>query len=106
MTSKGMKNYDYFNFNQINMSNISDGTYQGTEDGGIVKATVEVTIQNHIITDLKLISHQNGKGKPAESILATILDQNNLNVDTVSGATYSSNVIKAAIYNALQRADE
>jgi uncharacterized protein with FMN-binding domain len=93
--------YNNFDFSDIDLSAVADGTYNGSEDGGIVKASVQVTVLNHAITEVKILSHDNGKGKPAEVITNDIVANNSLEVDTISGATYSSNVIRMAVYNAL-----
>jgi len=89
--------YNDFDFTGIDLDAVPDGTYTGSEDGGIVKASVEVTVKNHTITQVKILSHDCGKGKPAEVIVDDIVEKNSLAVDTVSGATYSSNVIKMAV---------
>lgn len=99
--NKRMKSYESFSFHGLNLSQIKDGTYTGSEDGGIVKATVAVTVENHVITKIKVLSHDCGKGKPAEAIVNSIVAKNSLEVDTISGATYSSNVLRAAVYQAL-----
>ena len=101
LASKNTKTYDEMDFSKLDLSTIADGTYTGSEDAGIVKASVEVTVENHIITEVKILSHNNGKGKPAEVIVQDIKDQNSLVIDAISGATFSSNVIKMAVYNAL-----
>ncbi|HWT75354.1 MAG TPA: FMN-binding protein [Mobilitalea sp.] len=98
---KTASTYNKFDFASLDLSNVQDGTYTGSEDGGIVKASVEVTVKDHVITNVKILSHECGKGKPAEVIVNDIVNNNSLEVDTVSGATYSSNVIKVAVYNAL-----
>lgn len=95
--------YNSFNFSELNMEEIPDGTYTGSEDGSLVKATVEVTVKDHTITKVSILSHDNGKGKPAEVITDSIVKQNSLEVDTVSGATYSSNVIRMAVFKALTK---
>jgi uncharacterized protein with FMN-binding domain len=100
---KNAAKYTNFNFSQLNLSNVADGTYTGSEDGGMVKATVEVTVKDHLITQVKILAYDNGKGKPAEAIVDDIVKSNSLEVDTVSGATLSSNVIKMAVYNALKQ---
>lgn len=100
---KNTSAYNNFDFNGVDLSTIEDGTYTGSEDGGIVKATVEVTVKDHAITQVKILSHENGKGKPAEVIVDSIVESNSLEVDTISGATYSSYVIKMAVYNALTK---
>lgn len=99
--NKNLKTYESFSFNRLDLSQVEDGTYTGSENGGIVKATVEVTVKNHVITKIAILSHECGKGKPAEVIVNDIVANNSLEVDTISGATYSSNVLKTAVYHAL-----
>jgi uncharacterized protein with FMN-binding domain len=101
--TKSMKSYESFSFGGLDLSQVEDGTYTGSEDGGIVKATVDVTVQSHAITKVVILSHECGKGKPAEIIVNDIISNNSLEVDTISGATYSSNVLKAAVYHALSK---
>lgn len=93
--------YNNFDFSNLDLTSIDDGTYIGMEDGKMVKASVEVTVKDHDITQITILSHDCGKGKPAEAIVQKITEDDSLLVDTVSGATYSSNVIKMAVYHAL-----
>jgi uncharacterized protein with FMN-binding domain len=99
--NKSMKSYESFSFGGLDLSQVEDGTYTGSEDGGMVKAAVEVTIENHTITKINILSHECGTGKPAEVIVNDIVANNSLEVDTISGATYSSNVLRVAVYHAL-----
>jgi uncharacterized protein with FMN-binding domain len=85
----------------IDPSKIPDGIYTGDCDVNFIYTKVEVTVQDGVITDIKLLEHKNGKGKPAEAIINDILKKQSLDVDAVSGATNSSKVIKKAIENAL-----
>lgn len=78
-----------------------DGTYFGSYSVLPIAVEVNVTVTDHAITDIELIKHTNGQGKPAEAILETVLESQTLQVDSVSGATYSSKVILMAIENAL-----
>lgn len=87
---------------EINFSQIKDGTYIGEYDAGYIYAKVQVTIDDGAMTDLILLEHRNERGKPAEAILPEIINRQSLTVDTISGATNSSLVIKAAIQKALQ----
>lgn len=96
--------YNDFDFGNIDLSLVEDGTYTGSEDGSMVKASVEVTVKDHAITQVKILSHECGTGKPAEVIVDDIVKANSLQVDTISGATFSSNVIKMAVFNALTQA--
>ncbi len=93
--------YNEFDFSNLELSSVEDGTYTGSEDASIVKATVEVTVKDHKIAKITIVSHDSGQGKPAEVIIDDIVANNSVDVDVISGATYSSNVIKKAVYNAL-----
>lgn len=88
---------------EIDMNQVKDGIYKGSSDGGMIYAEVEVEVKNHTITDIKLIKHENGKGKPAEAILDEMIARNTDNVDAVSGATGSSKTIRNAVNNALRQ---
>jgi len=98
---KSIKTYSTTDFKGLDMQAVEDGNYSGNEDGGIVEVTVDVTVKDHKITNITIVKHENGKGKPAEVIVNDIIKNNSVEVDAISGATYSSDVIKKAVYNAL-----
>lgn len=99
------------NFNQlakskatdIQLSTVSDGEYKGTSQSFPIDVEVNVTILDHKITKIELIKHVTGQGQSAEEILEDVIKQNSIEVDVISGATYSSKVILNAISNALNR---
>ncbi|HMM69302.1 FMN-binding protein [Gudongella oleilytica] len=62
-----------------------------------VSATVEVIIEGGRIEDIRLLDHGNGMEQPAEAIIEDVVEDQSLDVDSVSGATYSSRVILKAI---------
>ena len=100
---KKLDAYSTFNYTGLDLSTVEDGTYPGSEDAGIIKVSLEVTVKDHVITDITIISHKSGQGKPAEVIVDDIVKANSLEVDAISGATSSSTVIKVAVYNALTK---
>ncbi|MHB1154823.1 MAG: FMN-binding protein [Eubacteriales bacterium] len=85
----------------VNLAEISDGDYQGSYSVFPVSVVVKVTVENYKIIHIELIKHFNGQGTPAEIILSKVEESQSLNVDIISGATYSSKVILKAIENAL-----
>lgn len=87
----------------IDMNQVKDGTYKASSDGGMVKVEVEVTVKDHQITNINLLKHENGKGKPAEAMLDEMVIQNTDDVDCVTGATGSSKTIRNAVNKALQQ---
>lgn len=95
------RNVESITFENIDLSDVEDGTYVGECDAGYIYAKVEVIIEDGSIVSIDLIEHRNERGKTAEIILENIVETQDIDVDAVSGATNSSNVIKKAIENAV-----
>lgn len=89
--------------NDFNLEAIEDGSYTGNVDSGVIVVEVQVDVEDHQITHIELIKHQNGQGEPAEVIIDHIVEEQTIMVDDISGATYSSQVIKKAVEIALTR---
>ena len=89
-------------FEDINISDIPDGVYVGEYDVDFIYAKVEVTVQNGEITNINILEHRHERGKAAEVIADSIVDEQKIDVDAISGATNSSTVIKKAVENALK----
>ncbi len=85
---------------EVDLSTVPDGTYTGSSEAVWVGATVEVTVRDHQITEIKL-DHRHGQGEAAEVITDHVLEAQSLQVDIISGVTSSSKVILKAIENAL-----
>lgn len=84
-----------------------DGTYQGTADGYGGPVTTEVTIKNGKITKVEVIS-ADYEDRPYFNMCLGLLDKvtaaQSAQVDTVSGATYTSNGILGGVQQALDKA--
>ena len=81
-------------FENINISDIPDGVYVGEYDVDFIYAKVEVAVQNEEITNINILEHRHERGKTAEVITDSIVDEQKIDVDAISGATNSSTVIK------------
>ena len=92
-----------FDTTSIDVTKVADGLYEGHSETDLVKADVRVTVSNGEIKDIEIIKHMCGKGKPAEVMTESMILNNDVEVDAVSGATYSSKVIKDAVRNALRK---
>ena len=86
----------------VDLTLIADGAYTGEYSAAPVSAKVSVTIKDHRIESIELIEHNHGQGDGAEIIPSIVVDKQTLQIDTISGATYSSKVILKAIEIALQ----
>lgn len=83
-----------------------DGTYYGTGKGFAGTMKVKVDIAGGKIASISIVSTKDGDSyvKSASSLLDTIVKKQSTNVDTVSGATFSSRGIIAAVRSALSQA--
>ena len=73
------------------------GTYTGKAPGKNGDVTVEVTLTSDAIKEVKVTEHQETAGiaDPAlETVPGEIVDAQSLKVDTVSGATITSHLLK------------
>ena len=86
------------------VGNYKDGVYTGTSQGYGGPITVEVTVKDGQITDVKIVSAP-GETDPyfslAQSVIEQVKQMQTWEVDTASGATYSSRGILGAIQNAM-----
>lgn len=83
-----------------------DGTYYGTGTGFGGTLKVKVEISGGKITSIHIMENQDGSEyiSKASALINTIIQNQSTNVDTVSGATYSSVGIIQAVRNALSQA--
>lgn len=84
-----------------------DGTYEGTGKGMNGDIAVSVEVKDGKISAVNVLSHNESEGisDPAiEEVPASIVEKNSTEVESVSGATNTSNGIKEAVNNALEGA--
>ncbi len=83
-----------------------DGTYTGAAFGNSDNITVQITIKDDIITDIEILSQNEDEPYFSEAcaVIGSILSENSTDVDTVSGATFSSGGILDAVDKALEAA--
>lgn len=83
-----------------------DGVYTGSGSGFGGDVKVEVTVQDGKIASIKVLSHKDGSSymSKAKSVINRIISKQTTNVDTVSGATFSSQGIIKAVRNAMRKA--
>lgn len=84
-----------------------DGTYYGTGTGFAGNLKVEVVITGGKISNIQIVETNDGSEyiQKASGVINQILDAQSTNgIDTVSGATFSSNGIIKAVRNALSQA--
>ena len=85
---------------------LTDGTYEG-EAQGMAPLKVQVEVKEGKIANVEVIEHGETEGisEPAlEQIPSLIVEKNSTDVDSVSGATVTSDAIKEAVNKALENA--
>lgn len=88
-------------------TNYKDGTYTGEADGFGGTIQVEVKIEKSKIAEINVISAEKEDGaylSMAKDIIPKIIDAQSADIDTISGATFSSTGIKNASEQALEKA--
>ena len=87
---------------------LADGTYEGSANGFSGKIKVSVVIKNQTIRSINILSNSDDEAffnRAKEGVTASILAKQSTDVDTVSGATYSSRGIINAVKDALSSSD-
>lgn len=104
--SNNLKKLESQQFGNVNLANIKDGSYIGSYNVFPISAKVKVTVESRRIVKIDILEHKNAKGESAEAITDSIIDGQTLDVDVITGATYSSKIILLAVQDALERAIE
>lgn len=85
----------------------NEGVYYGTAEGYNGDITVAVVIQEHTLKNILITNNTDDEtffGR-AKAVINSILKKQGTDVDTVSGATYSSRGIIEAVKNAMKKAE-
>lgn len=85
-----------------------DGTYTGSAQGFGGAITVQVTLANDEIIDIQVTSapgEDSAYLSQGEGVISSIISAQSTDVDTVSGATFSSTGIINAVVDALGKAE-
>ncbi|MDD4312425.1 MAG: FMN-binding protein [Eubacteriales bacterium] len=83
---------------------LADGDYRGTGTGFRGDIDVTVTVKDGYITDIRIDDYRDDEkyfSRAKKSIIQWVIAAQSVEVDTVSGATYSSRGILSAILDAL-----
>ena len=102
LTASMKKNLAKIENEDIDMETVEDGISEGHSELAPVKVDVKVLVKNHKLIKVELLRHECGLGHPADVIVDKMVEQNTWDVDAVSGATISSEIIKNAVNKALR----
>lgn len=106
-TNKSTNTNSNTNTSAVSSTKYKDGTYTGVGRGYRDGLTVSVTIKNNKITNIAIVSINDTPGyyeKATNIVPKEIINSQSTKVNTVSGATRSSNGIISAVNDALSEA--
>ncbi len=93
----------------LQKSGLADGTFigEGQGFGGIIE--VEIEVEGGQITEVRIVSARDEDGAyltMAQEITEDIVQAQSADVDTISGATFSSGGIREAAAQAIEKAEQ
>ena len=88
---------------EISLEGIADGTYTGEYEYETLYAKVQVIVKGEDIKKITLEDFVTGKGEDAVNVIDSIVENQSVMVDDISGATNSSRIIKLAVIDALEQ---
>jgi len=101
-----MQKFRRIEIQDIDVSTLKDGTYYGEATIGGFTYKLEASLREQRIVDLKIIANRKSAyARFAEGVIPRVLEAQNANVDTITGATTSKALLKA-VENALQSLPE
>ena len=91
--------------NDIALSRVADGVYQGDFTYGKFTYMLEVVVRDHVIEDIQILANREESkyAKKAEVVVERVLQAQSLEVDAVSGATTTSKALLKAMERALSK---
>lgn len=95
---KELKNLSLQN---IEISNIADGTYTGYANTSFLKVKLELIVQNGTLQDVKILMNEGSVGQNVASITETMIKENKIIVSPIPDEEIASVVFMAAATNAL-----
>jgi uncharacterized protein with FMN-binding domain len=100
----GLKSGVNLVINDVNLSSLSDGMYNGKYDAGRWTNEMNITIKDHKIIKIDVVKDVSiPKLEVTNAMLSKVIEKQNTNVDVVSGATVTSKAYLKAIENALNK---
>jgi len=100
--TRGLEAENEVLINEIDLSSLDDGVYNGKYDVGRWANEVNVTIKDHKIVNINMVKDVTFvKPEVTRELLNIVIEQQTTNVDTISGATVTCKAYLKSIENAL-----
>lgn len=100
--NKVRKEIEEMTIKDVDLNKIGDGKYIGHFKNQLRTYNVEVTVEDHTIINIKP-AENSVSNSYSEKIFNKVIEEQKVNVDTISGATITSKMILKAIEDALDK---
>lgn len=87
----------------VDLNMVADGEYIGVCQNKILFAVVKVEVKDKRIIDIEVVEYKASYMEQAEQIAGAVSSSQSLEVNTISGATLTSDTVLKAIENALEK---
>ena len=102
--SRGLSEGREMVIQEVDLSNVGDGVYEGSHQGGRWSNRVSVTVKDHEITQIEVIEDIRFSDEALKiQIIDAVMAQQSTQVDIISGATVSSKAYLQSIQQAFQQ---
>ncbi len=102
--TRGLESGKKLVIKDINLSLLSDGTYSGKYNAGRWTNELNVTIKDNKIAEIHVVKDVKfSKPNLSSALFNRVVEKQNTNVDTISGATVTSKAYLKSIENALKK---
>ncbi len=99
----GMSSTKSLTITSIDLSLVDDGIYEGTYENGRFTTTIEVTIVDHMITELVVIDDVTfANPDVTRALFDQIITSQDIDIDIIAGSTITTKAYLKAIENALK----
>jgi uncharacterized protein with FMN-binding domain len=101
--SRGLASGSKLVINDVKLSAVKDGIYNGKYKGGRWTNEVNLTVKDHKITNIDLVKDVLfPKPEVTKELFNNVVKEQNVNVDAISGSTITSKAYLKSIENALK----
>ena len=101
--TRGLDEMMSLEIGEVDLANVSDGPYRGSFTFERWSNTVEVTVQGHAITAIRIIKDMKfAKAEVSDAVFERVRTQQSVQVDAVAGSTVTSKAYLKSIELALQ----
>ena len=91
------------NVGSIDLTAAEDGHYIGVCQNKILFAVVDIHVKGHTIQNVQVLEHKASYMGVAQAVAQQVVNRQSLDIDAISGATFTRDTVLKAIENGLEK---